>query len=155
MQLGPLEFLVIGFPGNQFTGAITEELNHVRDQGIIRLIDLVFMMKDDAGNLTITELSDLEEAEFGLFDDGPGDRAGVLTNEDVAIAADSVPNGSSAAIVLFEHRWALGLREAVLSSGGVLLAQDRVSPEALATLVEELDEEESGATDPAAVIAGA
>jgi hypothetical protein len=143
MQLGPLEFLVIGFPGNQFTGAITEELHHITEQGIIRIIDLVFMMKDDAGNLTTVELSDREEVEFGLLHWGADDHAGVLTSEDVASIADIVPNGSSAALVLFEHRWALGLREAVMNAGGVLLAQDRVSPEALAVLGAELDREES------------
>ncbi len=160
---GPIQLSVIGFDNEEVIGGLLDELDRVREFGIIRLIDFLFVAKDEEGDiaaLEVTDLSDEERTEFGAVVGGliglgaagaegavEGAVAGALavaehdfglTGAEVREVANRIPEGSSAVIVLFEHTWALRLKEYVLESGGFLVAQGLIHPSALVSVGEEL-----------------
>lgn len=139
MTLGPLEYLVVSFAGNRFTGQILPELRAAREKGIIRVVDLFFLKKDEDGNTTAMELSDLSKEEAEQFGPLAGDILGLLAPEDIEQAASNIPNNSSAALLLFEHTWAIGLKEAIKNAGGIAVAGGMVAPDVLKEVEEELD----------------
>jgi uncharacterized membrane protein len=148
MAIGPVQMLVVGFEGPEFKGEILEELNRLKDEDIIRLIDLVVVKKDDEGNietLHTSDLSDDEAMEFGAIagaliglgaDGEEGAEAGALAgaeamedgqvfdDDQVWYAADAIPNGTAAGIALIEHRWAIPLRDAIVRAGGIPLIDE-------------------------------
>jgi len=135
---GPLEYVVIGFDGNHFTGQILPKLIEIEAQGCVRVVDLLFVSKNEAGDLTILEISDLEEAEAINYDPLISEFHGLLTAEDVAELAVALPENTSAAVALFEHRWAAGLRWAVKAAGGQILDSGFIHPETQALVIAEV-----------------
>jgi hypothetical protein len=133
-----MQYLVIGFEGNRFTGEILPELRALRERGIIRVVDLLFIQKDQKGNVTPRELSDLSEDEAKPYGPVAGDLLGLFTDEDVTIIASDIPLNSSVAIVLFENIWATKLRDVIVKANGVLFQQGLISSDALEDLGEEL-----------------
>ena len=130
-DIGPVEILVVGFPGNQFNGDVAPALADLVESGMIRVIDLVFVTKDDAGDVVGIELSDLEESTSAAFQPHVEEPSGLLSEEDIADLGADLPPNSSAAILLFEHVWATRFRDAVLDSGGEMLAAIRIPKEAI------------------------
>jgi hypothetical protein len=127
MSIGPVEYLILGFPGNQFTGQIVPELAKLIDGGLVRIIDLTFIMKDAAGEVTVVEFDAVEElAAFAGLDAEVG---GILTDEDVAHAALSLEPNSSAALLIWEDTWAAPFAAAVRNANGVILEGARVPRE--------------------------
>jgi len=139
MTLGPLDYLVVGFPGNQFKGEIAPAINEARQKGIIRLVDLVFILKDEAGATVTMELTDMPEDIKNAFSSATGDLAGLLTAEDISSLAQDIPPGNSALIVLYEHTWAIKIKEALINAKGVLITQGRIPQELHADFDDELD----------------
>jgi hypothetical protein len=139
MALGPLEYLVVGFEGNRFHGHILSELRTAKEKGIIRVVDLIVLTKDDQGNFAALELSDLSKEEAEQFAPLAGDLLKVFAPEDIESVAANIPNNSSAGLLLFEHTWAIGLRDAIKDAGGIAVAGGLVSPETLQMLEEELE----------------
>jgi uncharacterized membrane protein len=155
MTMGPVQMLVLGFEEGNFTGEIMEEVRRLREHDVIRLVDLMFVTKDEDGSIDAALASDLsqdEAEEFGAIigalvgfgmagEEGAeaGAEAGIEALEDghvfdedeVWYVADTIPPGSSAAIALIEHRWAIPLREAIIRAGGVALADEWVHPQDL------------------------
>ena len=138
MTLGPLEYLVVGFEGNRFTGQILRELRAARDKGIIRVVDLLVLTKDESGNLAAMELSDLSGEEAEQLGPITGDLLQVFEPDDVEAAASNIPTNSSAGLLLFEHTWAVGLKEAIMNAGGIPLAGGLVAPAVVQLLEAEL-----------------
>ncbi len=138
MALGPLDFVELAFPGNQFKGEILPELNAIRASGVVRLVDLIFIQKDEQGHVTTTEVSDLKGEEAQRYSHLIGDLSGLLTEEDIEIAANELSPNSSAAFILFEHTWAIGLRDAIRRAGGWVVTQGRVDPQAVEMVDNEL-----------------
>jgi Family of unknown function (DUF6325) len=139
MTLGPLEYLVVGFEGNRFTGQILAELRAAREKGIIRVVDLFVIKKDDQGNVTALELSDLSGEEATELGPLAGDLMGLLAPEDTEQVAANLPNNSTAGLLLFEHTWAIGLKEAIKNAGGVAVAGGFVAPDVLQELEQDLE----------------
>jgi uncharacterized membrane protein len=139
MTLGPLDYLVVGFPGNQFKGEIAPAINEARQKGIIRLVDLVFILKDETGATVTMELTDMPEDIKSAFSSATGDLAGLLTAEDIASLTQDIPPGNSALIVLYEHTWAIKIKEALINAKGVLITQGRIPQELHADFDDELD----------------
>jgi hypothetical protein len=139
MTLGPLEYTVIGFDGNRFNGEIARELAAVVDSGVIALVDLVFVTKDIDGNVKVLEVDNKEDPRFADFAPLLQGLTGLLTDEDVLRIADGLAANQSALVVMFEHRWAVRVKNAILGAGGFLVARELVSPEALEMLNAELD----------------
>ncbi len=138
MPLGPLEYVLIGFEGNRFTGQIMPELRAAREKGIIRVIDLLLVMKDENGEIAAMELSDLSDEEAQQVGPIAGDLLQVLEPDDIEAAASNIPNNSSAALLLIEHTWAVGLKEAIMNAGGIPLAGGLVAPAVVQMLEAEL-----------------
>jgi uncharacterized membrane protein len=145
MTLGALEYTVIGFEGNRFNGEIAKDLAEVIDAGIIALVDLVFITKDIDGNAKSLELDNKDDPRFAGFAGMFEGLTGLLTEEDIdKIAADLEPN-TSALVIMFEHRWAVKLKKAIIGAGGFLVARETIVPEALEMLEAELEAAELSA----------
>ena len=124
--MGPVEYLVVAFPGNQFRGEIVPALQELTKNGTIRIIDLVFIRKDADGTVTWEELSNIPVQEAAPFDDLDGEVDYLLNQEDIMLEAEKLQLNSSAAALVFEHVWAIRLRDAVVNAGGRLVDNDRV-----------------------------
>jgi uncharacterized membrane protein len=156
--MGPVQILVIGYGQDaQFTGAALDELRRLIDHDVVRLVDLLFVHKNDDGSIEKIELTDTDElaklgavagaligfgaageegAEVGAVAGAVGavDEGSVFDEEQVWYIADAIPAGMSAGIAVLEHRWAIPLREAVTAAGGVALADEWLHPEDLVAL---------------------
>jgi hypothetical protein len=139
MVLGPLEYLVVGFEGYRFTGQILAELRAAQEKGIIRVLDLFVIKKDKQGNVTTQELSELSDEEATELTPLAGNLMGLLADEDIQQVAADIPNNSAAGLLLFEHTWAIGLREAIKNAGAVAITGGFVSPDALQELEKDLE----------------
>ena len=139
MTLGPLEYTVIGFDGNRFNGEIAREIAAVVESGVIALVDLVFVAKDIDGNVKVLEVDNKEDSRFADFAPLLEGLNGLLTDEDVLKIAEGLGANQSALVVMFEHRWAVSVKKAIIGAGGFLVARELVSPESLEMLNAELD----------------
>jgi uncharacterized protein DUF6325 len=135
MAIGPVEILVVSFPGNKFSGEIAPALAELVETGLIRVIDLVFVTKDADGEVVGIELSDLDDEVSNAYRPHVEEPSGLLAEEDIEdLGADLAPN-SSAAILLFEHLWATKFRDAMVDSGGELVASIRIPKEVIDEVV--------------------
>jgi hypothetical protein len=139
MTLGPLEYLVIGFDGDRFDGSIATEIQKVVDKGIIRLVDVVFIVREADGDSVIVELSNTDDPRFASFAPLLAQMRALFTPEDLQAIADSLPLGSAGLALLFEHRWAEDIKDAIAAAGGFLVRRDVVPPEVLAEVSAELE----------------
>jgi hypothetical protein len=135
MSIGPVELLVVKFPGNRFTGEVGPALKELVDSGTIRIIDLLFAITDEQGNIAVVELSDLEDAEYGVFDPIVTDQTGLLTHDDARTMAAGLGPNSSGAVLLFENTWATRFRDALLGAGGELVLSERIPKAAVDAMV--------------------
>lgn len=139
MALGPIEVLVVGFPGNQFNGEILPELERLVDDDIISVVDGLLLTKEADGEVTFVEFD-----EEGANDDAArlvalmNQVESLISDEDVLELAENLQPDSSAAILVFEHTWAKPFRDAIISSGGVLAANFRVPGLVVDELMSEL-----------------
>ena len=124
--MGPVEYLVVEFPGNKFKGEIVPALTELTNSGIIRVLDLLFVRKDADGSVTSVELSDLPAEESALFDDLDGEIDDLINEEDVMLVADLLNPNSSAGILVFENVWATRLRDAIVNANGRLVDNARI-----------------------------
>ena len=127
MRFGPIEYLIVGFPGNKFKGEIIPALAELVENNTIRILDLVFIAKDEEGNVAALELSELDpEDEAAAMSDISEVEAGLLNEDDIQLAAESLENNSSAGLLVFENVWATRFAEAVRNADGQLLANERI-----------------------------
>lgn len=130
-ELGPVEILLVQFPGNQFTGEIVPALQDLVDSGTIRIIDLVFVAKDAEGNAVGVEIEELEDESRANYNALVAGLEGLISEDDIDDLASALEPNSSAGILLFEHTWAIPFRDALANSGGELLARFPIPPEAM------------------------
>ena len=127
MSIGPVEYVILGFPDNKFTGQIAPELMKLVDGDLINIIDLTFISKDAEGTVTVVEFDAVEElAAWAGLDAEIG---GILTDEDVAHAALSLEPNTSAVLLVWEDTWAAPLADAVRNANGVVLEGARIPHE--------------------------
>jgi uncharacterized membrane protein len=134
-ELGPVELLLVQFPGNQFTGEIAPALQNLVDSGTIRIIDLVFVAKDADGNAVGVEIEDLNDESRANYNALVDELEGLISEDDIDDLAAALEPNSSAGILLFEHTWATPFRDALVNSGGELLARFPIPPEAMAEVI--------------------
>ena len=124
--IGPVEFLIIGFAGNQFNGDIAPALVELVEAGTVRIIDLAVVSKDGEGNATIFEMQELSPDVADALVALTGEVSGLLSEEDLlGVAEDLAPN-STAAAILVEHIWATRFAQAVRAAKGDLLLSERI-----------------------------
>lgn len=145
MTLGPLEYIVIGFEGNRFNGEIAKEIEAVVESRAIRIVDLVFVTKDIDDEVAVVEIDNRDDERFAGFAPLLADLMGLLTPEDISQLADELPTNTSALIVLFEHRWAEGVKKAIIGAGGFLISRSTIAPELLEIVNTELETAEAPA----------
>jgi hypothetical protein len=136
MSIGPVEYLIVAFPGNQFKGEIIPALADLVEAGTIRIIDLAFVMKDADGAVVTAELGDLDSEVFKAFDALSPETMGLLNEEDLAAAGEELDANSSAALLVWEDTWATTLRDAIVNAGGEVLDLERVPYEVVNAAVE-------------------
>ena len=142
-ELGPVDWIVVEFPGSRFNGEVTPTLTDLVDRGIIRILDLLMIRKAEDGSIEAFELGDLDESEIGSIRSFETAMANVLSAEDVESAAAAVEPGSSAALLVWENRWAAPFGSAVRHAGGQLVASGRIPVQALLAAIEaDLEEED-------------
>jgi len=126
-MLGPIEILIIAFPGNKFTGEILPALADLVDADTISIIDGLFVLKDAEGATTYSEFDELGANEDASALTSVIERIdGLISDDDVEELSAGLENNSSAAILVFEHTWVKPLRDALVASGGVLVDSIRI-----------------------------
>ena len=162
MTYGPMQLVVLGFGRAALPLDFVNQLRRLRDDGIVRLVDAVFVAKDEHGDLNEIRASDLSEDEAvllgtlagALFGYGAAGEEGAelgaelgglaaengefgLTADDIDEIADLIPRGSAAAFILLEHLWAIGLKEALRNANGAVIAHGWLTPATLVAMGEE------------------
>jgi len=141
-QLGPVDYLVVEFPGSNFNGEIMPELVDLVQRGIIRVLDLVLIKKEEDGSYDALEFDEIEDSALGDLREFERELADVLSEEDIISAADALEPGSTAGLLVYENLWAAPFASAVRRSGGQLVANGRIPVQALLAVLEhEIDTE--------------
>jgi hypothetical protein len=146
-ELGPVDWIVVEFPGSRFNGEIAPALRDLVDRGLVRVLDLLLLKKDADGTIEAFEISDLDDSEIGELRMLETQLAMLLTEDDVTAVAAAVEPGSSAAVLVWENTWAAPFGSAVRRSGGQLVASGRIPIQALLAAVELEDEDEDREND--------
>ena len=137
-EMGPVDYLVIEFPGNRMTGEAFPLLVDLVDRGIVRIIDLAFVRKETDGSVVAVELQDLgDDTELSVFE---GASARVLDQSDLEEAANALEPGNSAAVLVYENLWAAPLAGALRRSGAQLVASGRIPVQALLAALDATEE---------------
>ena len=139
-ELGPVDWIVVEFPGSRFRGEILPALLELVERGTVRLLDLLIMKKDEDGNLEAFELADLDDSELGCLRPSETELAMLLSEDDVQAVDAAVETGSTAAVLVWENRWAVPFASAVRRAGGQLLAGGRIPVEALLAEIDEVEQ---------------
>jgi uncharacterized membrane protein len=161
MEFAPVQMIVVGFDSiDKFKGDIMLELQELGRRGVIRILDLMFVMRDEDGKIVAFEESNLDESEevaigallskmVGMSDEAQAavevgamaisDHDFGMTAEDIQAVADQIEPGTATALLLIEHRWAAGFRDAVQSAGGRMVAQGFITPQALVMVGKEME----------------
>jgi Family of unknown function (DUF6325) len=127
MAVGPVEYMIVVFPGNRFTGEIAPELARLVDSETVRLLDLVFITKDADGGVVAIEFDETDELES--FSTIEGEVGGLIAAEDIEHAGSMLEPNSSAALLVWEDLWAAPLAEAIRGSGGFVIEGSRIPHE--------------------------
>ena len=127
--MGPVDYLLIRFPGNKFTGKIAPELLRLEKEGFIRVIDLVFIMKDENGKLMIVEPGTLGGEAGAAFNEVAKNTHEWFTQDDIEAISDSLPTNSSAGLLLFENVWAAQFKQYLIEADAELIDMERIPPE--------------------------
>jgi Family of unknown function (DUF6325) len=143
MTLGPLEYLVIGFKEDRFDGGIAKEIEKIVSAGVIRIVDIVYVTKTREGTTAIVEIDNKNDPAFASFKRLLGNSQALFTTEDLERLADSMPPATAGLVLLFEHRWAEDIKEAMAQRGGFLVARSVIPPEVLEDLSAELEGREA------------
>jgi uncharacterized membrane protein len=128
VTLGPVELVVLGFPGSRFSGEIQPRIQDLVDRNIVNIVDALLVMKDERGDVTFFELEEMEEADADLraLHACVSEELDLISAEDAEVFAAELAPGSSALALAFEHTWMRPVREAVMNSGGVLIADVQI-----------------------------
>ena len=138
-EMGPIDYLLIEWPHPRPTGEIASIVVDLVDRGIIRVLDLAFMAKDQDGSITALEISDIGEEveELKVFE---GASSGLVSEEDIAEAGSALDPGTAGALLVFENSWAAPFAMAVRRSGGQLVANGRIPVQAVVGALDALEE---------------
>jgi uncharacterized membrane protein len=131
-ELGPVSYLIVEFPGNKMTGEGLAELVDLVDRGLVRVLDLLFVARDDDGSVRAIELQDIDhdgELDIAVFE---GASSGLMDDSDLADAASVIEPGSSAGVLIIENTWANRFVQALRRGGAQLVAAGYIPHDALA-----------------------
>ena len=132
-EMGPIDYVVLEWPGKQPSGEAAPIIVDLADKGIIRILDVAFMVKREDGTVDSIELADLDGDGFGDFE---GASTGLIGRDDLDEAAAALNPGTSAAVLVWENRWAAPVATALRRSGGQLVASGRLPIQAVLASLE-------------------
>lgn len=139
-MLGPIDYVAIGFEGNNFNGSILSELSRAVDSKAIRVVDLMFITKDSDGEVSATEIEDQSDDLIKVLNSlGVEEGMPLLAEQDVEKIGESMQENTSAGILIIEHLWAKTLKSALMDANGILIAEGRIHPDNVAAAIEELN----------------
>lgn len=124
--IGPVEFLLLGFEGNRFNGAIAPALGELVGNGLVRLLDVAIVIKDADGEAAILEMQELPEDVADAVKALAGEVRGLMSEADLMDVADNLEPQTTVAALLVEHIWATRFADAVRAAGGELLVSERI-----------------------------
>jgi uncharacterized membrane protein len=125
-EIGPVDYAIIAFPGNKFTGEIAPAIADLVENGTIRIIDIAFVGKDEDGNTAAFELTELDPEVQASLESVGIEVQGLLNDEDLQSTAEELEPNSSAALLVWENVWARKVTQAMRDAGGVLVAFERL-----------------------------
>jgi hypothetical protein len=128
-EIGPVEYMIVAFPGNKFRGEIAPALADLVESNTIRIIDLAFVGKDADGNVVAFELSDLDDDVQEKINTLDPQAGGLLNEDDLMAAAEELDPNSSAALLVWEDIWAAKVAQAIRDADGVVLDIERIPHE--------------------------
>jgi hypothetical protein len=128
-ELGPVDYMIVAFPGNKFRGKVGPELARLVDAGTIRVIDLAFVGKDADGEIVAFELTDLEPDIREAFEKAGVEVSGLFNEDDLMAAGEELEPNTSAALLVWENVWARDIAQELRDAGGVLLDFERLPHE--------------------------
>lgn len=128
-ELGPVDYMIVAFPGNQFKGEIAPALADLVEKGTIRIIDLAFVAKDADGNIAAFELTDIDPDVRKGFENMGVEVNGLFNEDDLQAAGEELDPNSSAALLVWENLWAKDVAQAIRNAGGELLDFERLPHE--------------------------
>ncbi|MCX5071832.1 DUF6325 family protein [Streptomyces sp. NPDC060334] len=141
-DMGPVDYLVIEFPGNRMTGEGFPLLVDLVDRGVIRILDLVFVRKDADGSVMAVELRDLgDEVDLSVFE---GASSGLLDQGDIDDAGVALEPGNSAGIIVYENTWAAPFARAMRRAGAQLVAAGRIPVQSLLATLDAMEDPTDG-----------
>ena len=132
-EMGPIDYVVLEWPGKQPSGEAAPIIVDLADKGIIRILDIAFMIKREDGTVDSIELADLDGDGFADFE---GASTGLIGRDDLDEAAAALDPGTSAAVLVWENRWAAPVASALRRSGGQLVASGRIPIQAVLASLE-------------------
>ena len=135
--MGPVDYMVLLFPGNKFQGKIAPEIARLESMGIIRVIDLIFVIKDARGKVRTIESRDLGGEAGEAFRRFSTNIKDWLCLDDIEVIGDALPKNSSAAAMLLEHTWAIKLKESLLETDAQMISYGRIPHELVLKVMEE------------------
>ena len=145
-HLGPVDYLVVEFPGSNFNGEIMPELVDLVERGVVRVLDLVVIKKDEDSTFEAFEFADIEDGVLGELRELEREFADLLSEDDIAAVVDAMEPGSTAGLLIYENLWAAPLASAVRRSGGQLVATGRIPVQALLAVLEDSAIEDAATT---------
>jgi Family of unknown function (DUF6325) len=128
-ELGPVDYLIVAFPGNQFKGEIAPALADLVEAGTIRIIDIAFVGKNPDGEVVAFELTDIDPEVRAGFEKAGVEVNGLFNDEDLQAAGEELEPNSSAALLVWENVWAREVAQAIRNAGGEILDFDRLPHE--------------------------
>jgi Family of unknown function (DUF6325) len=138
-EMGPIDYVVLEWPGRQPSGEVAPLLVDLVDKGIIRILDIAFMVKDEDGTVAAIDLAAAADGESAGFSEFEGASTGLLGDEDLQEAAAALEPGTSAAVLVWENRWAAPVAVALRKSGGQLVASGRLPIQAILASLEAIE----------------
>jgi len=140
---GPIDFVLVEFPGDNLTGEAAAALLDLVERGIVTLFDILVVRKDEDGSFSGVNIADLGDGELGGFTAFAGARSGLLGDEDLAAAADAMEPGTFAALIVYENSWARPFVAAALRAGAQLIASERIPASDVMAALDTLDQSDN------------
>jgi Family of unknown function (DUF6325) len=137
-EMGPIDYIVLEWPGRQPSGEVAPLILDLVDRGLIRVLDVAFMAKDEDGNVLALDIGEIDGDGFSEFE---GASTGLLGQEDLDEAATALAPGTSAAVLVWENRWAAPVAVALRRSGGQLVASGRIPIQAILAALDAVEAE--------------
>ena len=131
---GPIDYVVVAFDGNKFDGSILAELEKQVEAGVIDVLDMALLMKDENGEVTLLSVENTEDEVITTFVSSNGISGDLIGDDDIDEIGELLDDNTSAGLLIVEQLWAKGLKQAIIDANGKLLIDGRIHDEALAEL---------------------